>query len=240
MKGSDFFKEVAEPREQKIKNWISSGFVPSWFQPTKEIRATDSAGNVLQYYVTPDYFSLGEDNDYVIMPCNPLTFNSWLTQNHCILPTKIMVKQIFAASTKLAAFPCVPNRGERVTSLRLYEEINTKIKASLTPLQNPTVNLFAGHKKDVVLSNGLTAKPYKGNVAIYGWWYKGDKDPIQGLNYINHSVTYVDYSHGLRGVSIECVLNGNNDSLIRILQDPALYHLVSDERLVFLKYGNTP
>lgn len=236
MKGSEFFKDSTEPREQKIKSWIMSGFFPSWFQPTKEIKVTDSAGNVLQYYVTPDYFALGEDNDYVIMPCNPLTFNTWLDQNHCMLPTKTMVNQIFNSSNKLAALPCTPQRGESITSLRLYQEIDTKVKASLKPPQSHAVNLFAGHKKDVVLANELAQSQYKAKVAIYGWWYKGGKDPIQGLNYKSHSVTYVDYSHGLRGVSKECLLNGINHSLVDILQNETLCHLVHDKKLTFLRY----
>lgn len=236
MKGSEFFKDLNNSREQRVKEWISLGQIPSWFQPTKEIKTSDSSGNTLSYFVTPNYFALGEDSDYVLMPCNPLTFNHWLDANHCILPTKQMVKQIFKASTKIPAFPCVPARGESITNPRLYQQIDSKIKAFLNGPGDHTVNLYAGHKKDVVLSNGLVKNEFKDNVAIYGWWYKNKPKEIQDLNYKDHIVSYVDYSHGLRGVSKECILNGVNESIIEVLKKETLCHLLTDEKLLFLKY----
>src|SRR5207253_1071838 len=58
--------------------------------------------------------------------------------------------------------------------------------------------LIAGIKKDVVITNRLGEKP--NHVAIYGW-HKLDGDPIQPLTIV-HISPYVDYSHGIRLVSL--------------------------------------
>jgi hypothetical protein len=93
----------------------------------------------------------------------------------------------------------------------------------------------AGHKKDVVLSNGLKNEKYEKNIAIYGW-VKRDGSVIQGLNFISHSETYVDYSHGFRLVSNKCFLNDSETTLQAIWSHPVLSLLLHDEVLKFQSY----
>ena len=57
--------------------------------------------------------------------------------------------------------------------------------------------LVSGHKKDIVLSNRLKRKPHR--IAIYGWRSWNDRR-IQPLSIV-HGKRYVDYSHGVRLVS---------------------------------------
>jgi hypothetical protein len=104
-----------------------------------------------------------------------------------------------------------------------------------------------GHKKDVVLSNRLqgmaTVKEVTGppkvvdaskQVAIYGW-HRGLQHPpstacskfpitpglcpIQGLSIV-HDNQFQDYSHGIRMVSPEAMLDGQSARLIDLLTDP--------------------
>ena len=85
--------------------------------------------------------------------------------------------------------------------------------------------LVAGHKKDIVTTNRLKEKPNR--VAIYGW-HKLDGKPIQPLTIV-HGDTYVDYSHGVRLVAREVLLDGRAAQIEDVLRDPALAPLLSAE-----------
>jgi len=64
-------------------------------------------------------------------------------------------------------------------------------------------------------------------VAIYGWHYPGGK-PIQPL-YVGHWDRYVDYSHGIRLVAGEMIIDGQTHRVSDVLKDTLLCGLVSDE-----------
>ena len=85
--------------------------------------------------------------------------------------------------------------------------------------------LAAGIKKDVVVSNRLKEKPDR--VAIYGW-HRPDGKPIQPLSAV-HREDYVDYSHGIRLVKAEVVVGREPMPMAKLLGDPDLCGLVSDE-----------
>jgi hypothetical protein len=84
---------------------------------------------------------------------------------------------------------------------------------------------MGGHKKDVVLTKQLAAKPK--SVAIFGW-HQANGKPIQPV-YLGHENTYADYSHGIRMVSRECLLDDQPDDLGRVLMDANLCGVVSSE-----------
>jgi hypothetical protein len=90
---------------------------------------------------------------------------------------------------------------------------------------NPLGTLVAGHKKDVVITPQLIDAP--GKVAIYGW-HRKDGQPIQRL-YLGHTASWVDYSHGVRFVAREMMVNGAPTTYEAVLVDPALCALLSDE-----------
>ena len=83
------------------------------------------------------------------------------------------------------------------------------------------------HKKDVVITKQLTNQYYKKRVAIFGW-HQADGKPIQPL-YLGHEILYSDYSHGIRLVSKECLLDDQPDDLTRVLEDPTVCMSVSSE-----------
>lgn len=62
---------------------------------------------------------------------------------------------------------------------------------------------------------------------IYGW-HKPDGNPIQPV-YSGHVDWYVDYSHGIRFVNNQVLIDGKPVLFTDILQDPVLYKIFSDE-----------
>jgi hypothetical protein len=64
-------------------------------------------------------------------------------------------------------------------------------------------------------------------VAIYGWHYLTG-EPIQPV-YHRHVNTWVDYSHGIRLVDRDVVVDGVTMDIDLVLSDPVLSALLSDE-----------
>ena len=62
---------------------------------------------------------------------------------------------------------------------------------------------------------------------IYGW-HRLDGHPIQPLTNV-HIDTYVDYSHGVRLVNSEIIVDGVPMEMAEVLRDSMLYRLISDE-----------
>ncbi|MFQ5806613.1 MAG: hypothetical protein ACE5I3_09200, partial [Phycisphaerae bacterium] len=85
-----------------------------------------------------------------------------------------------------------------------------------------------GIKKDVVVTPLLADNP--GRVAIYGW-HQRNGVPVQPLH-LGHVDYYVDYSHGIRLVKQQMVVNGAQMSVADALADPDLQVLLSDEGVV--------
>ena len=98
--------------------------------------------------------------------------------------------------------------------------------------------LIDGIKKDVVLTNKLKNAPT--HVAIYGWEYLDGK-PIQPVTTV-HKGTYVDYSHGIRLVRQQVIVDGQASSVAAVLKDPLLHPLLSDEGVMDIStmYVATP
>ncbi|HNM47260.1 MAG TPA: hypothetical protein PKH51_09605, partial [Candidatus Sumerlaeota bacterium] len=78
---------------------------------------------------------------------------------------------------------------------------------------------------DVVITNRLLEKTHR--VAIYGW-RKMDNQPIQPLTIV-HVDWYVDYSHGIRLIQRQVMVNGKPMLIDEVLSDPHLHVLLSDE-----------
>ena len=96
--------------------------------------------------------------------------------------------------------------------------------------------LTAGHKKDIVLTNKLAPNNPARRVAIYGW-FNNDGSPIQGLNPADHDDLYEDYSHGVRMIANDVIINGNPMRIQDVFKDQILNKLVSDEGiLAFTRY----
>jgi len=141
-----------------------------------------------------------------------------------VLPTKKIVDAIYRQS----AFHFVPQplpAGPQMRSTAYYQAHNEMIEKQARSRGIPDGPLVSGDKKDVVITNLLARK--QGRIAIYGW-HLPTGAPIQPLSTV-HGACYADYSHGIRLVSATAVVDGKLRSLAKMLQDPSLARLFSDE-----------
>ena len=80
----------------------------------------------------------------------------------------------------------------------------------------------------MVVTPLLASNPNR--VAIYGW-HQLNGQPIQPL-YLGHVDFYVDYSHGIRLVRQQMLVDGVDVPVTDVLSDPNLHVLLSDEGVV--------
>lgn len=231
--GSAFMTRIAsmalEEREEEIFIAVSSGNIPEFLRNTVTLsgEVADSAGNLhkVVYEAMPDYLSVGSDADFCRIPMNPHTAQRLADLFGASLLTSRLSDDIYMkAQVKLAPFNYVPegNANELVTK---FEEHNHRIEMQRAEAGGVSGQLVAGIKKDVVLSSRIAVQPKK--VVIYGW-HKPDGDPIQPV-YSGHVDWYVDYSHGIRFVNDQVLVDGNPVLLSDILKDPLLFKLFSNE-----------
>jgi hypothetical protein len=141
-----------------------------------------------------------------------------------VLPTRKMVDAIYRQSAiHFAPEPMTP--GPQMRSTGYYEIHNEKIEAQSRALGAMPGMLVSGDKKDVVVTNLLSHNP--GRIAIYGW-HRLNGLPIQPLSTV-HGACYADYSHGIRLVSDEVLVDGQVRSVYDVLRDPVLSKVLSDE-----------
>jgi hypothetical protein len=215
-------------REEAICQQVMAGNVPDFQRQmrdvTASIRTPDGRTVTATYQVLPDYLAIGSDQDFVRIPMDPLTAQRLATRMGCTLPTKLMVDQVYSqASVKLPPSPLPA--GPEMMSNGYYQRANDAIERQRMGLDAPLGALTAGDKKDVIISNAISAHP--GRVIIYGWHQPNGK-AIQPTSWI-HEESYADYSHGIRLVSGTMVVNGQKMAVSDVLADPVLCRLLSDE-----------
>jgi hypothetical protein len=230
--GSAFGKSVADlslaEREARVEAEVLRGNVPEFLRRLRPITIQAAKGetNTVTFFVTPDYVAIGSDKDFLLMPMTPQTAQRIADATGCLLPTRKMVDDIYAAAeVKLIPAP-IPPSGE-MTSVAVFAQHNEMVRTQRLEhlIRHPFGSLVAGHKKDVVLSNRLKDAPDK--VSIYGW-HRMDGKPIQPL-YTGHANTWVDYSQCVRLVQATMTVNGEPRPVADVLQDPKLAALVSNE-----------
>lgn len=234
--GSAFYAQAAacnwQQRDSLASAWFNAGFIPRFLQHfvPVTVHGIDSARGrkiKLVYYVSPDYFSLGNDGDWARVPITPMLSQQVAQQLGCIMTTTRMADDIYAAAkVKLPTVPMYAFRDSTVTMWHHHLIIEGQRKGRK--------GLIAGIKKDVVITEKLaTSRPDR--VAIYGW-HKPDGRPIQPL-YTGHVNWYVDYSHGTRLVSRRIKVNGKWMDVEAVAADPALLRLLTHEsKLVLYPY----
>lgn len=223
--GADRFK-----REELALDALLAGHVPSYMRDFVPVTLAfaDGAGktHALVVNVLPDHLIIGTDDDRLRIPLFPLTAQKVADAWNCVLPTTKLVALIWnAAPSKVPPQPWGPPYDATMTSTDRIVAHNKRVEDTIERLGIDATQLMSGHKKDVVLSKQLAVKTK--SVAIFGWFQPNGK-PIQPL-YLGHENTYADYSHGIRMVSRECVLDSVPDDLGRILQDSVLSVGVSSE-----------
>jgi len=243
--GTDFVKMISPldftQREQAAVREVFAGNVPAFQRrlcPVTVSNVVAGVTNSATFFVTPDYLAVGSDDDYLLMPVSPNTAQRIADRLNCVLPTHKMVDEIYAAAeVKLVPTPIPP--GPAMTTVPVFNQINEMIRTQrLANLSShPLGALVAGHKKDVVISARLAGMTNK--VAIYGW-QQTNGAAIQPL-YTGHAAAWVDYSHGIRLVSKNMLVNGETETVARILADPRLCGLISDEGVITnARYSTNP
>ncbi|HWP40678.1 MAG TPA: hypothetical protein VNL70_07105, partial [Tepidisphaeraceae bacterium] len=226
--GSEFMRSVAdwslEQREAAIVRQVLQGNIPGFLQSFVPIRAqavgADGILHRIEFEVMPDYLSVGSDDDFVRVPLTPSSAQRIADAMDCSLPTRKMVDDIFAcAALKLEPHPMTDRR----QAVETFVEHNAIIERQRAGRHSGA--LVAGIKKDVVITNRLKEK--RDRVAIYGW-HRPDGTPIQPLSTV-HDRRYVDYSHGVRLVKRQVLVDGRPMMIDQVLRDPNLSALLSDE-----------
>lgn len=233
--GSSFMNSVESmpflEREVRIYEEISKGNIPNFLRNLikLKIKAIDAKGNLhtLSYDVMPDYLAIGSDEDYCRVPIGPITAQKIADLFGAVLPTSKLVDEIYKnAEVKLEPVTYTPN-GNLSELVPKFVMHNNDIEQQLKNAHAKLGQLIAGTKKDVVLSNTIIDPKRPNHVVIYGW-HKLDGKPIQPLRNI-HINTYTDYSHGIRLINDEVLLDGELKSILEILKDENLYKIISDE-----------
>lgn len=228
--GSQFLQQILplsrQDREAAVLQEITRGNVPDFLRTLKPIRVEETiAGKPSSavYFVTSDYLAVGTNGDFLRIPMTPQTAVAIGRVAQAQLITRKISDDLFsAAERKLNPHPMTKDRDAAATfgeHHRLIEDQRGR---------QPLDQLIAGIKKDVVISNRLREKPHK--VAIYGWHYPHGQ-PIQSL-YVGHVDWYVDYSHGVRLIADEMLIDGKACRVVDVLKHPQQHVFLSDEGLL--------
>lgn len=213
-----------DAREAAILHEVIRGNVPDFLRRMISLRVAFRTDDGLEhtgiYHVLPDVLTIGNDSDFLRCPMTPQTAEAIADATGAGLITCKVSDDIHsAAAVQLEPKPLTKDR-ESVATFRRHHEIIE----SQRPEFDRTL-LMAGHKKDVVLTNRLRERTHR--VALYGW-HSPEGRPIQPL-YAGHVDWYVDYSHGVRLMAGEMLVDGELRSVRDVLRDPQLCGLLSDE-----------
>lgn len=230
--GSQFVAYVARmdsrQREQAILKEMLDGNMPGFLKNLVPVSLTYQPPNgkmlTATVFVMPEYLAIGSEKDFLRIPMNLYTASTVASRLGYVLPTRKMVDAIYRQS----AFHFAPEpmtAGPQMRSTEYYRIHNEKIEEQSRALGVTPGMLVSGHKKDVVMTNLLTANP--GRIAIFGW-HRLNGAPIQPLSTV-HGACYADYSHGIRLVSETVLVEGERRSIYDVLQDPVLARVLNDE-----------
>jgi hypothetical protein len=230
--GSSFAEEADklsndQQRQDLFLDWFSADMVPSWLLDWKVVQwtAKDKNGvdHDVQIQVSPDYLSVGTDDDPLVAVLGFPNALRLALERGFVLPTSMVVDQIWkSAEQRYEPAPLPPTSGSTMRRPGYWLQSRDKMIAQGWP---GGYELQAGHKKDVVVSKQLVGKP--GRLAIYGW-HKSDGKPIQPVS-LFHGADYADYSHGIRAIHPDVLVDGQLHDFRDLLSDPTLSSLVSKE-----------
>jgi hypothetical protein len=238
MSGREFYQAAVamkwKERDSLALREILAGNMPGFlatFVPVK-VSIFDSASRhyvKATYYVSPDYLSIGNNDDWARIPLTAMAAQKAADSLYCFLPTRKMSDDIYkAAVVKLEPVPMYAFRDSTVTMWHHHLIVEGQRKGRK--------GLIAGIKKDVVISSKVSRDSRPDREAIFGW-HKPDGKPIQPL-YTGHINWWVDYSHGIRLVYQMIKVNGKWMDYREVLKDTVLRRLLCDEEVCdFYKYN---
>lgn len=231
--GSEFMTRISDlprdDREEEIFLAVVSGNIPSFLRDMVTLRGEfediEGTRHTLEYEVMPDYLAIGSDGDFCRIPMNPRTAQRLADLFGASMLTAKISDHIWSqAEVKLVPFSYLPvgNANELVTR---FAEHNAQIEKQLAEAGGHHGQLVAGIKKDVIRSSRIADRPDR--VVLYGW-HRIDGNPIQPV-YSGHVYWYVDYSHGIRFMNNQVMLDGKPVEVTELLKDKVLFRVISDE-----------
>lgn len=232
--GSEFMQSVMnltfEERENRIYEEISKGNIPNFLRSLKKITSTFSDANgvvhTVNYEVMPDYLAIGSDEDFCRIPMGPITAQKLADIFGAAMPTRKLVDDIYL-NCEVKLEPVTYPWSDQSVLVPKFIEHNNDIEKQRKAAGAVLGQLVGGIKKDVVLSNKIVDPSRPNHVVIYGW-HQLNGQPIQPL-YNGHLNTYVDYSHGIRFINSEMLIDSNLVEYQNILKDEVFYKILSDE-----------
>jgi hypothetical protein len=238
LSGNDFYHQAFamkwKERDSFVVKEVLAGNLPSFLKKFKRVKISmvDSVTNKIieaEYFVSPDYLSVGTDDNWARVNITPLAAQKIADSFNCFLPTRKMVDDIYKAATiKLAPVPMYAFRDSTHTMWHHHLIVEGQRKGRK--------GLIAGIQKDVVISGKISRDPKAERVAIYGW-HKLDGKPIQPL-YTGHIYWWVDYSQGIRLVYRKIKVGAKWMDYTDVLNDPVLKKLLCDEEWCdFFRYN---
>lgn len=170
-----------EEREARIYAEVARGNVPEWLRPLHRVEVkteVDGRERQITFWATPDYLSIGSDDDYFYVPLSPRTARRIAELAGASLPAPWMVDAIWsAARSRLVPIRIRP--GEEMWGMRYFERHSRLIRAQAQQHRARPGRLIAGHKLDVVLPPPALAD--SADAALYGW-HQTDGTPLQPLH----------------------------------------------------------
>lgn len=234
--GTEFYNQISSPsltreaREDIICDEIASGNIPPFMRNLKTVtvnRTINGTPRTGTMYVTPDYLGVGTDDDFFRLPMTPILAQRLADITGTHLTTRQMVNDIYAAADRKIA-PSTIAPSPAMTTVPVFWDHNVAVEAQLSAAGALRSQLVGGNKKDVIISirlhNGFYTTP---RVIIYGW-HQLNGTAIQPLSGV-HEDTYADYSHGIRLVHAEVLVDGAERTLTDVINDPAVAALFNDE-----------
>jgi len=235
--GSEFYQQAAAmkwaARDSMVVREMEAGNWPDFLKKFVPVHAavTDPVtGKITRatYYVSPDYLSVGTNEDWARIHITPNAAQQIADRLDCFLPTRKMVDDIYKAATlQLEPVPMNAYRDSTPTMWQHHLIIEGQRKGR--------TGLVAGIQKDVVISGRISRDKRPDRVAIYGW-HRLDGQPIQPL-YTGHVSWWVDYSQGIRLIYRKIKVGNTWMDYTEVLKDPRLQKLLCDEEFCdFFRY----
>ena len=242
-------------REESILAQLLAGNMPSWLRQwvTVEVQASSPKVTVR---VLPDYLCVGDDTDFRHVPLDQHSAQRVADMFGACLPTAKICHAIYRttpAAQQVGAFKrdyyitpwtlrTVIKKNWAQTSTAAYDEHSLAIQAGMTKAGIKPGQILAGHKKDVIIANGLHRQPRK--IAFHGFYdakgypaepcYEVKGGPLPSCNKEAPTLAhpegrFSDYSQGVRLVHPIMHIDGAVKLVREVLVDPILSKLISSE-----------
>lgn len=241
-------------REEAMIAQLLAGNLPGWLRQwiTVEVQASSPKVTVR---VMPDYLCVGDDSDFRHVPLDQHSAQRVADAFRACLPTAKICHAIYRttpAAQRIGAFKrdyylppsmrTVSKNSWAQTSTAAYDEHSIAIQNGMSKAGVKPGQIIAGHKKDVVIANGLHRQPRK--IAFHGFYdakgypaepcYEVKGGPLPSCNKEAPTLAhpegrFADYSQGVRLMHPVMQIDGALKLVREVLVDPALSKLISTE-----------